>query len=199
MIETEQLGLFDSFEAPHDAILTPDEIFRRLDSDLVLRLSEDRRVERKPASFQGEPLGQYISMWANTAPSGGIVILLGLLLGLAGAGLIDYYTVIPVLLGDNIGTTITAQLATIAATRTARQTAHAHTLFNVMGTSLLLASFFFMSTDATGVSRPAYHEFINCITPGNAWERQNLERHIANAHSIFNVLNVAVQLPFIAL
>lgn len=57
------------------ALLTPDDIFLRADETLLLRLAEDRRVERKPATIHGEELGQYFSMWANT--SGGGIIVLG--------------------------------------------------------------------------------------------------------------------------
>jgi ATP-dependent DNA helicase RecG len=57
------------------ALLTPDEIFDRLDQSALETLKEDRRVERKPPGFSGEPLGEYVSMWANTPPDGGLIVL----------------------------------------------------------------------------------------------------------------------------
>jgi len=51
-------------------LLTAEEIFDQADQSLLEALSEDRRIERKPPTFSGEPLGEYLSMWANTAPDG---------------------------------------------------------------------------------------------------------------------------------
>ncbi len=75
MSELKQLSLLDRLEEPYEALLTPNEIFKLLDADMLRRLAEDRRIEWKPASFQGHPLGEYISMWANTAPEGGIIVI----------------------------------------------------------------------------------------------------------------------------
>ena len=76
MSDEQQLSLHDSFEASPGALLTPDEIFKRLDdASFLARLEEDKRIEKKPASFSGESLGEYISMWANTPPKGGIILI----------------------------------------------------------------------------------------------------------------------------
>lgn len=70
-----QTSLFDILELPPTQLLTPDEIFDRVDAALLEQLDEDKRVERKPASYPGDALGDYISMWANTAPHGGIIVV----------------------------------------------------------------------------------------------------------------------------
>ena len=57
------------------ALMTADEIFDTGDADLLQRLREDRRVERKPGNTHCRALGDYFSMWANTAPDGGIIVL----------------------------------------------------------------------------------------------------------------------------
>jgi ATP-dependent DNA helicase RecG len=57
------------------ALLTVDEIFERLDQAALESLREDKRLERKPANFSGESLGEYIAMWANTPPDGGIMVM----------------------------------------------------------------------------------------------------------------------------
>ena len=62
------------FESKPEQLLSPDEIFERANQDLLERLSEDRRVERKPAAFSGSRLGEYVCMWANTAPDGGLIV-----------------------------------------------------------------------------------------------------------------------------
>ena len=74
MTRQQQLGIFDAIEAP-SALWTPDEIFGWLDTALLEQLAEDRRIERKPAQFAGDQIGEYVSMWANTEPSGGILVI----------------------------------------------------------------------------------------------------------------------------
>lgn len=56
-------------------LLTVDEIYEMADQELLGALSEDKRIERKPAGFHGTPLGEYLSMWANTSPDGGILAM----------------------------------------------------------------------------------------------------------------------------
>ena len=63
-----------SFEAPL-TLLSADEIFQAADHALLAMLREDRRIERKPANTHGRVLGEYFSMWANTAPEGGLIVL----------------------------------------------------------------------------------------------------------------------------
>jgi Na/Pi-cotransporter len=117
----------------------------------------------------------------------------GLVIALAGSGLLNFYTAVPVVLGDNIGTTITANLAAIGGTRTARRTALVHTLFNVIGTMVMIALFY-----VPYKKQPVFLYFIDLITPGNVFSGhpENITRHIANAHSIFNVMCVIILLPF---
>jgi ATP-dependent DNA helicase RecG len=67
-----QLGF--AFEGPL-ALLTVDEIYEHADQDLLERVKEDRRIERKPAGTHPKALGEYFSMWANTAPDGGIIVI----------------------------------------------------------------------------------------------------------------------------
>lgn len=57
-------------------LLTVDEIYDRASADLLKALGEeDRRFERKSASVSAEALGDYFSMWANTDPDGGIIVI----------------------------------------------------------------------------------------------------------------------------
>lgn len=57
------------------SLLTPNEIFERLDETIFGQLKEDRRVERKSASVTPRVLGDYFSMWANTCPDGGLIFI----------------------------------------------------------------------------------------------------------------------------
>ncbi len=97
-------------------------------------------------------------------------------IGLAGA--------IPILLGDNIGTTITALLASIGQSKNAKRTAIAHSVFNITGSIVFL----FLIPVLTG--------FVQFISPKGA-EVDVISRQIANAHTTFNVVCTLVWLPLI--
>jgi ATP-dependent DNA helicase RecG len=57
-----------------EQLMSPDEIFEVADEALLRNLSEDRRLERKSSRFSGSSLGEYICMWANTPPDGGLIV-----------------------------------------------------------------------------------------------------------------------------
>ena len=63
-----------NFDGPL-ALLTVDEIYERASVELFRALHEDRRIERKPAGIHSDALGEYFSMWANTAPDGGVIVI----------------------------------------------------------------------------------------------------------------------------
>lgn len=90
----------------------------------------------------------------------------------------------PFVLGANIGTTITAQLAALQANRNARRAAWAHTMFNVLG-SVIVYPF---------VSLGWYRAFIAMISP---WElgATTIASEIALGHTMFNVVNSGIFLP----
>ncbi|MBX3180740.1 MAG: Na/Pi cotransporter family protein [Candidatus Hydrogenedentes bacterium] len=118
----------------------------------------------------------------------------GLVLALASQGLIGFYTAVPLILGDNIGTTITANLAAIGTSRNARRAALAHTLFNVFGATYMYVLFFIPIWSG----QPLFLGFVNWFTPGEVLhgENENLLRHIANIHTTFNLCNVVLFLGF---
>lgn len=97
-------------------------------------------------------------------------------IGLAGA--------IPILLGDNIGTTITALLASIGQSKAAKRTAISHSIFNITG-SIVFAC----------LIRP-FAAFVTYISPsGN--EVDVIARQIANAHTCFNIVCTLIWLPLL--
>jgi len=100
-------------------------------------------------------------------------------------GLMDFNSAIPLILGDNIGTTITAQLASMKSSPNARRTANAHTAFNVIGVAYILPF----------VWLGYYPRLIEWIVPGEITMR-NIMVHIAVAHTVFNVVNTMIFLPF---
>ena len=119
----------------------------------------------------------------SSSACSGIIIALGV------SGLLDIYTAVALILGSNIGTTITAQLAAITANRVAKQAAMAHTLFNVLGVLILILTF--------GIpwdGEPAFFTLIRKLSLDGS-----LSRQIANAHTVFNIFTTFVLLPFIPL
>jgi ATP-dependent DNA helicase RecG len=59
----------------HFALLSPDEIYEAANAELFPSLQEDRRIERKPSGVHGQYLAAYFSMWANTPPEGGLIVI----------------------------------------------------------------------------------------------------------------------------
>jgi phosphate:Na+ symporter len=100
-------------------------------------------------------------------------------------GLLDFQSAIPLILGDNIGTTITAQLASMKSSVNARRTANAHTAFNVIGVLYILPF----------VWSGLYPKLIDFIVPGEITPL-TIMVNIAMAHTVFNVTNTLIQLPF---
>jgi len=108
---------------------------------------------------------------------------IGILQGLFSEGAMDIYASIPVLIGDNLGTTITAILASIGASVAAKRAAFTHVIFNLIGAFI----------------------FVIILTPFSAYVlflqsklALNPEMTIAFAHGSFNIGNTAIQFPFIA-
>ncbi|NOR66138.1 MAG: Na/Pi cotransporter family protein [Woeseiaceae bacterium] len=94
---------------------------------------------------------------------------------------------IPFILGDNIGTTITAQLAALRASRNAKRAAMGHTMFNVLGVMYMLAPVWF----------GWYGKVVVWITPGEL-DQETIMRHIFFAHLVFNAFNTVVFIPLIS-
>lgn len=121
---------------------------------------------------------------------------IGIALALAVGGLLNFYTAIPLILGDNIGTTITGVLASIGTNKHAKQAAISNVFIKSIGTAYMLVLFY---VPWPGTTVPVFLQFINLITPGDVFapSHENIARHIAMAHTMFNVINVAVFLPLI--
>ena len=97
-------------------------------------------------------------------------------IGLSGA--------IPILLGDNIGTTITAILASIGQSKNAKRSAIAHSLFNISGVLIFIWII------------PIFAKFVQTVSPKGI-EISVISRQIANAHTIFNVAMTIIWIPLL--
>lgn len=105
---------------------------------------------------------------------------IGILQALALQGLVPIEAALPILFGDNIGTCVTALIASIGTSITARRAALLHLTFNVIGTLI----------------------FVVLLNPLLILVRMTTAdpvRQIANAHTFFNLVNTVIQLPFAAL
>ena len=137
--------------------------------DLTVNLSEN--------SILGLIVGTVFTLIVQSSSA-----TIGILQGLFGEGLIDLDGALPVLFGDNIGTTITAVLASIGASVTAKRAASVHVLFNLIGATI----------------------FMILLVPFTAlisWFQTTLglnpEMTIAFAHGTFNITNTIIMFPFI--
>ena len=104
----------------------------------------------------------------------------GILQALAMSGAISLSSSVYVLFGQNIGTCITAVLASVGTSRNARRTTVIHLLFNITGT--IIFTIICMLTPFT--------DFMQSLTPDNP------AAQIANVHTIFNIVTTLILLPF---
>ena len=127
---------------------------------------------------------------------------IGLTIAMATSGLLSFEASVAMILGENIGTTVTANLAAIGTNLAARRTALAHFLFNAIGVGYMLLLF------------PLFTALVAAITPGDPnfviqsgeqiemlggalGDKPFIARHIANAHTLFNVINALLFLPLV--
>jgi phosphate:Na+ symporter len=106
---------------------------------------------------------------------------IGITIALANQGLIDYPTSVALVLGENVGTTVTALLASLNTNSNAKRAALAHTLINVFGVLWVTTLF-----------RPYLYILEKIMDPS-----LHIDRFIATSHTIFNIFNVLLLTPFI--
>lgn len=102
---------------------------------------------------------------------------------MAYAGWIDFPTAAAIILGENIGTTITANLAALSGNKIARKSSLIHTLFNIAG--IVWMTFLF----------PYFLSFIDMIVPLPV-DRNTIPQHLAMFHTMFNIINTLIFIWF---
>lgn len=113
---------------------------------------------------------------------------LGITVSLAVAGVISYETAAALVLGENIGTTITAFLASLGATTNARRAAYFHVIFNLVGVFWITLIFGW------------YIQLIQSLVDLIYTDRESTQytfAAIAATHSVFNITNTLMFLPFV--
>ena len=108
---------------------------------------------------------------------------IGITIALATQGLIDYQAAVALVLGENVGTTVTAFLASLGAKPNAKRAAFAHTLINLIGVLWVTSIFRFYLKFLNHFVDPVHH----------------MGAAIAAAHTIFNITNVIILIPFVGL
>jgi phosphate:Na+ symporter len=104
----------------------------------------------------------------------------GLTMAMAVQGLLTFDAAVPIILGDNIGTTITAVLSCIGTKRAAKQAALSHVLFNIIGVVIFMSIL------------PLFEKAVLMTS-------NDVARQVANTHTFFNVFNTLLFLPFTGL
>lgn len=107
-------------------------------------------------------------------------ITTGVTIALALSSMITFQEAVPLILGENIGTTITANIAAISGSYVAKQAARAHFVTSAIAAVLAL------------VLIQPFMNLVLKLSPA-----QDIARQIANAHTIFNILGTLIFLPFI--
>ena len=142
-----------------------------------LQVFKDYMVELSKNPILGVLVGTGLTLLIQASSA-----TIGILQNLYASNLIDLQGALPVIFGDNIGTTITAIIASLGANIAAKRVAAAHVAFNVIGTVICII----FLVPFTGLIQ-WFESFLN-LAP---------EMTIAFAHGTFNITNTIIQFPFI--
>ena len=148
-------------------------------SDAMVPLRESEVFVELMTKFSNPVLGILAGM-VFTAIIQSSSASVGILQALAITGLIDFKSAVFVLFGQNIGTCITAVLASIGTNRAAKRTTVIHLLFNLIGTTVFTVSCLLLPVT----------DWVSGITP------DDMSKQIANMHTIFNITTTIILLPF---
>jgi phosphate:Na+ symporter len=116
-------------------------------------------------------------------------------LTMAYKGWIDYPQAVAIILGENIGTTITAYLASMTANTAAKRAARAHFMFNIIGVIWMLA-LFVPFTNLVDLLMPGSPEFTTIDADGVS-TKPYLPNHMAMFHTLFNLANIGMLIAFV--
>ncbi len=100
-------------------------------------------------------------------------------------GWIDYPQAAAIILGENIGTTITAYLASLTANTAAKRAARAHFVFNIVGVIWMLILFY------------PFISLVDHLMPGLPGSSDGLPNHLALFHTLFNLVNISLLIAFV--
>ncbi len=146
--------------------------------DALAPLSESQMFKDMMSTFSNPLIGVLIGL-VFTAIIQSSSASVGVLMALAGQGVVPIESAVFVIFGQNIGTCVTAVLSCIGTNRTAKRTATVHLLFNIIGATLFIC--------------------ISLFTPFISWVKMaapdNILMQISIVHITFNVVTTAILLP----
>lgn len=145
----------------------------------VQPLSEYKGFTDALVAFGNKPILGILLGFGITAIVQSSSASMGMLLALSSQGLIPLSAALPILYGENIGTCITSLISSIGTSINARRAALMHLIFNIIGTII------FMLILTKPITMVVQH-----LNPND------ISRQIANSHTLFNITNVILLLPF---
>ena len=148
----------------------------------ALQQAAGERLRRALAALTRTPLTGALAGMVVTAVMQSSSATTVMVIGFVSAGLLELPQAVAVIFGANIGTTVTAVLASIGQSRDTKRAAAAHALFNLTGAAAFCALL------------PWYAGLVAMISPKGP-ELEVIARQIANAHTLFNLICTAVWLP----
>jgi len=155
-------------------------------SESIMNFMATYKADDLFSTFMAIMVGTVITMIVQSSSA-----TMAMTMTLAVNGLIDFPTSCALILGENIGTTITAYIASIGSSISAKRAARVHMLFNVLGVTWMIFLF-----------KPVIIPFIDWIVPGDPFSIDQLVRerviadHMAAFHTTFNIANTLLFLPF---
>jgi len=124
--------------------------------------------------------GTFLTIIVQSSSAAGAITL-----ALAFKGWIDYPSACAIILGENVGTTVTANIAAIGANTNARRTGLAHLTFNLIGVCWMMIVFV------------PFTNFVDLVMPGDSNDPEKLPEHMALFHTLFNITNTAIMITFV--
>jgi len=120
-------------------------------------------------------------------------------LTMAYKGWINFPTAAALILGENIGTTITAYLASLGANYHAKRTARAHMIFNVFGVIwiIIIFSFFIDFIDRLVPGDPYISKYLESGVENPLFKQEIIPIHLSMFHTLFNIINVSLLIWFV--
>lgn len=153
-------------------------------SNAMLPLKESQLFTQLILSLEGRTILGLLLGLGITAVIQSSAAVTGILIALASVGALTIDVTIPIILGINIGTCVTALLSCVGTSRTAKKAALIHLLFNLIG------SIIFLIPPITKLLLTA----VTNITPGISGKA--VAKQIANTHAVYNIANTVLLLPF---
>ena len=147
--------------------------------DAVKPLTEYQGFTNALASLGKNPLLGILLGFGITAIVQSSSASMGMLLAVSSTGVISLGAALPILYGENIGRCVTSLISSIGASKNARRAATMHLIFNMIGTMIFMLV----------LTKPIM-ALVQHLDPND------VSRQIANSHTLFNIVNVIILLPF---